>query len=304
MRAVMAGIVAVLVLCSATQAQAHEFKPSWGYAFVDDQPFIDPGNSALLPPTQVFPRGMIRDTVVDQKDVRMTVNVFGPNSGTPLASYHVNEGDFVDKAFDRRLDVAPAEVAYVKYDFCRITPPDGANEVCEPALRIGRPPPQPVPPVDADGDGVSPPTDCADNNATVWPGAPEVAGNAIDENCDGRDAPGRLLATVSSSWRVTKKGARVKRLVVTDAPAGASVTVRCINKRCRFKARSVAVSGAGTAKLTKFFRGRLRVGTVLEVRVTAPNTIGKVVRYKIKRRRLPKSVRLCLPPDAPKPTKC
>jgi Putative metal-binding motif len=305
MRGLLAGIVVAFVLGAATQAQAYEFKPSWGYAYVDEHPFNELAGGAPVPATEVFPRGMIRDVPPpDQKDVRMIVSVYRPGSDMAVTSYHVNEGDFVDKPFDRRISIAPFEVSHVTYDFCRITPPDGGNEICEPTLRIQRPPPQQSPPVDADRDGFSPPTDCADNNATVWPGATEVPGNGIDENCDGRDAPGRLFATISNLFRVTAKGARVKRLEVTDAPPGASVTVRCVNKRCLFKARSVAVTPTGSAKLTKFFRGRLRFGTVLELRVTAPNMIGKVVRYRIRRGRLPKRVRLCLPPGITKPEKC
>lgn len=41
---------------------------------------------------------------------------------------------------------------------------------------------QPV--VDLDGDGFNAPEDCDDSNAQVHPGAPEIPGNATDENCD------------------------------------------------------------------------------------------------------------------------
>src|SRR3954452_2350051 len=43
--------------------------------------------------------------------------------------------------------------------------------------------------VDTDGDGFSSAVDCNDGAANVFPGAPEVFDNGVDENCDGRDNP-------------------------------------------------------------------------------------------------------------------
>jgi hypothetical protein len=43
--------------------------------------------------------------------------------------------------------------------------------------------------IDADRDGFSSAVDCNDGAANVFPGAPEVFDNGIDENCDGRDNP-------------------------------------------------------------------------------------------------------------------
>jgi hypothetical protein len=302
-----AAVAALMLLCGAP-AQAHEFTPSWGYAFIADDPFNDPAQGgALMATTQVFPRGRIRDTIVDQKDVRMTINVFTHGSGNPVAAYHVNEGDFVDVNFDRRLDTSPFQIAYVKYDFCRFNPSNGAIEVCEPALRIGRPPPPPQgspPPEDRDGDGVAVTTDCADNNATVWPGAPEVAGNGIDEDCSGADQPGRLSAVLEHSWAVRGRRARVREMRVREAPANARVVVRCKGRRCPFRVKRTRVKANGTAQLRKFFRRRLRAGMMIEVRILAPNTIGKVVRLPIKRGRVPNGKTLCLAPGAKKPARC
>ena len=42
---------------------------------------------------------------------------------------------------------------------------------------------------DADGDGYRVRWDCDDNNSTIYPGAPEICGDGIDQDCDGADEP-------------------------------------------------------------------------------------------------------------------
>ena len=41
--------------------------------------------------------------------------------------------------------------------------------------------------IDADGDGSPDDEDCDDDNASVYPGAPETPGDKLDSNCDGND---------------------------------------------------------------------------------------------------------------------
>ena len=44
-----------------------------------------------------------------------------------------------------------------------------------------------VAPPDADGDGVTLPADCNDANAAIFPGAAELTGDGVDQNCDGAE---------------------------------------------------------------------------------------------------------------------
>jgi hypothetical protein len=297
---------AVGIAAAAAPAYAHEFRPGWGYATVDDHPF-DP-DGTLLPATQAFPRGTVKDAgTPDGFAVRITVFAFSA-TGANLFSYSVREGNAVYTPFDQPINVSPNEISYLRYDFCRTTTP----AQCEPSLRIGRPSPPPPgggspspPPVDRDGDGISPPADCMDTNSTVWPGAPEIPGNGIDDDCSGGDQAARLFAVVSSSWSVTRRGARARRLTVREAPPGAQVTVLCRGSRsCPFRRRELAVNGEGTVVLRRLFPHRLRPGTGLEIHITASNMIGRVVRYRVKRGEVPVGRTLCLPPGASEAAKC
>ena len=59
------------------------------------------------------------------------------------------------------------------------------------------------------------------------------------------------------------------------------------------------------ANLAPLFKGaKLRVKAVIEVRVLAPGATGKVVRFTVRRRAIPRTTRLCLPAGAAKPARC
>jgi putative metal-binding protein len=318
-------VVAGLALAGGRAAQAHEFKPAWGYAFIDDAPFNDPAaGGALLPSTRVFPRGYIRDTTVDGRDVRLSVFVFRAGNASSQKSFSVDEGDFKNVSFDQVVDISPFAVTYLAYDFCRFNPSNGVVEVCETRHRIGRPAeptPTPTPtatatatprggtpqpsPTDADADGVPVPADCWDTNATVFPGAREIPGNSVDDDCSGGDAPGRLTATIKSKWVTAGRRVQLDTLRVLEAPEGALVEVTCQGAHCPFKRRSRSVDAKGNAPLMKFFKHRrLRPRITIDVRVTYPNWIGRVGRFTLKRVDVPNMQRLCLPPGITKPQRC
>jgi hypothetical protein len=248
----------------------------------------------------------------------MTVFVFTPGNASAQDSYRVDEGDFRDLTINRRMDISPFEVSYLAYDFCRFNPSNGVVEVCEERYRIGRPAEptptptptpggptqQPSPPPDAEGDGFPATTDCSDHNDTVYPGAKEIAGNTIDDDCAGGDAPVRLMATIRNQWTELRTRVRVDALRVLDAPEGALVEVICAGKRCPFARRSTGVDAKGEARLKKFFKRGLRPKITLDVRVTYPNTIGRVGRFRIRRVKVPNMQRLCLPPGVTARARC
>jgi hypothetical protein len=137
------------------------------------------------------------------------------------------------------------------------------------------------------------------------PGTPHPAAPAVVPQPPPPAGPAKLDATVVNRWGLTRRATTVYELVVKGVPAGGRVEVRCDGKGCPF-ARRTAKPRRGKVTLTKLFAGRkLARGTVLEVRVTAPGMVGKVVRYTMRaQRRLPRTAALCLGPGAARAATC
>jgi hypothetical protein len=164
------------------------------------------------------------------------------------------------------------------------------------------------PNLDVDRDGFARPLDCDDGNAAARPTAPEVRGNAVDENCDKRAEPfSDLGAVVANQWVFGPAFARLTKLVVHNAPAGARVVMRCSGRSCpsRRPLRRTVKSVLSRVVLHRGLRrARLRPGTKLTVTITAAETVGRTYTYVVKRGGPPESTILCRAPGERKGRRC
>jgi hypothetical protein len=106
----------------------------------------------------------------------------------------------------------------------------------------------------------------------------------------------RLVATLG------KKGAKVKLLLVSGAPVGARITVRCRGRGCPVRERSKSMV-AGPVRF-RALEAKLRAGVWLEIFVTQPGKIGKYTSFKIRRSRAPLRQDLCVVSTSAKPAAC
>jgi hypothetical protein len=163
--------------------------------------------------------------------------------------------------------------------------------------------------IDADGDGFRSNNDCDDGNRSIRPGAIEIRGNAVDENCDRVIEPfPRIAATASLVTLFGRDFTQLEALKIRDLESGDLVKLSCRGRGC---VRSLNATIRVTRKtriltLTKRVRGvRLRKRARLQVRVAHPGFVARLFRFTVKRfGAVPVKTELCQPPGAARPGRC
>jgi hypothetical protein len=150
-------------------------------------------------------------------------------------------------------------------------------------------------------------------NVTVT--ASDVAGNVTSATHPvliGRGKKKRVRATVSVTWGVTSTRTYLLRLKLLNVPKRGKAQLRCTGKKCPFKRVSSKKRRKGDITLFKEIKptkaaGKkkrtFRPGQRLELRITKKAFIGQVVRYKLRRNKIPSGKALCLPVGKNKPRK-
>jgi hypothetical protein len=145
--------------------------------------------------------------------------------------------------------------------------------------------------LDHDGDGFPRPADCNDNRANIHPGAVDIPGDKIDQDCSGKDA--RFPALVLSfDFTFTPTGALTT--ITAQVRKGALIVVSCKGQGCPGK--KTYHSSGRKLEFKKQFSGRKIGEAKIEIRTTLKGFIGKVAQISHHRNKPPTKRVLCTLP--------
>ena len=184
-------------------------------------------------------------------------------------------------------------------------------------MTVGGSPPDPMPPdggggggggggiSDRDGDHVTDDADCRPDDPAIHPGAKDIPGDGIDQDCDQLDTPMRIAKrSLERRYVVIGNTLRFRRLALVKPRAGDTVRVTCVRCAAASVKRTIA-KNRGALSLLRYFRGvRLHRGAVVRIRIDHPQQISYIASYRVNKRFDIVRRARCQAPGAPEATSC
>jgi CSLREA domain-containing protein len=114
----------------------------------------------------------------------------------------------------------------------------------------------------------------------------------------------RIKSKIPFTFGFGPGSSTTSELTVTHVPRGGSVTAICHGGGCPFSLRKFAPHHGSVVLAPLFRHSQLRPGATIQLRVTAPNRVGEVETFLIRRSQGPTVTKQCLPPGAARPARC
>jgi hypothetical protein len=162
---------------------------------------------------------------------------------------------------------------------------------------------------DLDADGYKRPPEGPDCNDTPGagratnPGARDIPGNRVNEDCRGAPAPfKRLRSDTDYSWNFKGSGIEITTpLVVRGVPRGGRVRLTCSRQNGSSCGKFRRRRGAKPVKFAQLRGKDLPAGTVMVIRVTKAAHIGRFIEITIRQGREPQKEFSCMNPGSSRP---